>query len=146
MSTTSGSRATPSNSSDVNMSDEVNDNNGMVVNKPDVYHGEREKLDNWLMQWDLFFMFQGEKVPEDKRVTLASSYMRGKALTWIKPFILQFHQDEAPDEVDEWMKNFSLFKEKIKPVFGVSNEPAIARRNIQRIRQYASAADYAAEF
>ena len=39
-----------------------------------------------------------------------------------------------------------MFKDKIKPVFGVSNEPTIARRNIQRICQDKSAADYAAEF
>jgi hypothetical protein len=128
------------------MSDGLASNNGMVVNKPDIYHGDRDKLDNWLMQWDLFFMFQGEKVPELKRVTLVSSYMRGKALTWIKPFVLQYNQGNAPDEVDEWMKDFDQFKEKIKPVFGVSNEPVIARRNIQRIRQTASAADYAADF
>jgi hypothetical protein len=44
------------------------------------------------------------------------------------------------------MRDFDQFKEKIKPVFGVSNEPIIARRNIQRIRQTASAADYAADF
>jgi hypothetical protein len=48
--------------------------------------------------------------------------------------------------VDEWIRDFDQFKEKIKPVFGVSNEPIIARRNIQRIRQTASAADYAADF
>ena len=31
-------------------------------------------------------------------------------------------------------------------MFGVHNEPTIARRNIQRIRQTSSAADYAAKF
>jgi hypothetical protein len=30
---------------------------GMNVNKPDLYYGERSKLDDWLMQWDLFFTF-----------------------------------------------------------------------------------------
>ena len=91
-------------------------------------------------------MFQGEKVPEEKRVTLVASYMKDKAFTWIKPFLLQYNQGDAPEEVDEWMKDFDAFKLKIKPVFGVSNEPIIARRNIQRIRQTASAADYAADF
>jgi hypothetical protein len=119
---------------------------GMNVNKPDLYHGERSKLDDWLMQWDLFFTFQGEKVPEIKRVVLVASYMRGKAFQWIKPFVQQYQAGEAPDEVDEWMRDFDAFKEKIKPIFGVSNEPTIARRNIQRIRQEKSAADYAAEF
>jgi hypothetical protein len=119
---------------------------GMNVNKPDLYHGERSKLDDWLMQWDLFFTFQGEKVPEIKRVVLVASYMRGKAFQWIKPFVQQYQAGEAPDEVDEWMRDFDAFKERIKPIFGVSNEPTIARRNIQRIKQEKSAADYAAEF
>jgi hypothetical protein len=49
------------------------------VNKPDLYYGERSKLDDWLMQWDLFFMFQGEKIPNIKQVTFAASFMRGQA-------------------------------------------------------------------
>ena len=116
------------------------------VNKPDLYHGERSKLDDWLMQWDLFFMFQGEKIPEIKRVTFVASFMRGSAFKWIKPFVLQYNQGDAPDEVDEWMRDFDQFKIRIRPIFGVSNEPAIARRDIQRIRQTTSAADYAADF
>jgi hypothetical protein len=98
------------------------------------------------MQWDLFFMFQGEKVPKKKRVTLVASYMRGKAFTWIKPFVQQYNQGNAPKDVDAWIDNFNEFKNKIQPVFRVSNEPTIAQRNIQRIRQTKSAADYAADF
>ena len=149
MSTTSGTRATPSSSrsTDTDMTDAGTTNhNVMNVNKPDLYHGDRGKLDDWLLQWDLFFMFQGDKVPAEKRVTLVASYMRGNAFKWIKPFLQQFSKDEAPDEVDEWMKDFDQFKDRIKPIFGVSNEPTIARRDIQRIRQTKSAADYAAEF
>ena len=98
----------------------------MNVNKPNLYYRDCAKLDDWLMQWDLFFMFQGEKVPEEKRVTLVSSYMRGTAFKWIKPFIQQFNQGDAPDEVDAWVGDFDNFKEKIKPVFSVLNEPTIA--------------------
>jgi hypothetical protein len=149
MSNISGTRATPSNSSveDTDMNDVGTTRSSVMnVNKPDLYHGDRSKLDDWLMQWDLFFLFQGEKVPENKRVTLVASYMRGNAFKWIKPFIQQYNAGDAPDEVDEWVSDFDQFKLKIKPVFGVSNEPTIARREIQRIRQVKSAADYAAEF
>jgi len=44
------------------------------------------------------------------------------------------------------MSNFNQFKDKIKPVFRVLNELTIAQRNIQRIQQDKSAADYAAKF
>jgi hypothetical protein len=128
------------------MSDTVTPTNNVIVNKPDLYHGDRTKLDDWLMQWDLFFLFQGEKIPENKRVVLASSYMRGNAFKWIKPFIQQYNDGTAPEEVDAWVSDFDEFKKKVKPVFGVSNEPTIARRDIQRMRQTKSAADYAAEF
>ena len=58
MSPTLGTSATPSSShnSDVNMSDAIETNN-INVNKPDLYSGDCAKLDNWLMQQDLFFIF-----------------------------------------------------------------------------------------
>ena len=85
-------------------------------------------------------------MPKTKRVTLVASYMRGQAFKWIKPYLQQYNQGDATHDVDAWMASFDQFKDKIKPIFGVSNEPTIARRNIQRIRQDKSAADYAAEF
>jgi hypothetical protein len=104
MSSTSGTRATPSSSrsNDTDMTDTgTTTQNVMNVNKPDLYNGDRSKLDDWLMQWDLFFTFQGEKVPVDKRVLLVSSYMRGKAFTWIKPFVQQIQAGTAPNKVDK---------------------------------------------
>ncbi|KAJ8110901.1 hypothetical protein OPT61_g6374 [Boeremia exigua] len=64
----------------------------------------------------------------------------------IKPFIQQANAGEAPDEVDAWISDFNQFKEKIKTIFRVLNEPTIAQRDIQRIKQTRSAADYAADF
>ncbi|KAJ8108176.1 hypothetical protein OPT61_g8356 [Boeremia exigua] len=126
MSTTSVPRATPSTtSSSLPDADDTPTGNVMNVNKPDTYHGDRAKLDDWLLQWDLFFMFQGSR---------------------IKPFIQQANAGEAPDEVDAWISDFDQFKEKIKTIFGVLNEPTTARRDIQRIKQTRSAADYAADF
>ncbi|KAJ4982483.1 hypothetical protein SVAN01_12023, partial [Stagonosporopsis vannaccii] len=114
------------------------------VAKPDLYKGDRQKLDEWLLQWDLFFTFQGQNVPEVQRVTLMASHMRDQALKWIKPFIQQYTAGEAPDEVDEWMRDSDRFKDKIRTIFGVINEPSVARRKIQHIQQRQSAADYAA--
>lgn len=131
---------------DVSVAEEV-PRNVLNVNKPDVYRGERHKLENWLIQWDLFFLFQGESVAEEKRVTLVASYMRDAAFNWIKPFLLKYRNDSINSEdINEWMEDFDEFKSKIRVVFGVTNEPTIARRDIQRIRQTQSAADYAAEF
>jgi len=121
--------------------------NVMNVNKPDLYHGDRSKLDDWLIQWDLFFLFQGERVPDEKRVTLVASYMRGPAFKWIKPFLIKYRNDNLDSsDINDWMEDFDEFKERIRVVFGITNEPVLARRDIQRIKQTKSAADYAAEF
>jgi hypothetical protein len=55
MSTTSGTRATPSSSrsTDVDITNPppaTTDVATINVNKPDLYYRERSKLDNWLMQ------------------------------------------------------------------------------------------------
>ena len=156
MSTTSGSRATPSNSnasrnradSDLDMDDTSIPTVTSIypVAKPEFFDGTREKLEDWLMKLDLFFMFQGERIPEDKRVTFVASFMKDRAFTWVKPFIRRYHGEGESGDIDPWIEDFDLFKEQIRQVFGVHNEPTIARREIQRIRQTTSTADYAAKF
>jgi len=157
MSTTSGSRATPSNSNssrnrrddDTDMEEEAaapTTTSVYPVAKPESFDGTREKLEDWLMKFDLFFMFQGERIPEEKRVTFVSTFMKDRAFTWIKPFLRRYHGEDNSTDLDPWIEDFDLFKEQIRQVFGVHNEPIIARRDIQRIRQTASAADYAAKF
>jgi hypothetical protein len=154
MSSTSGTRATPSSSrtnnsheeDDIDMEPQSNVIPGTAVAKPEFWEGDRRKLEDWLIKWDLYFMFQGSRIPEEKKVTLVASYMRGRAFTWIKPFLRRYHDAGDSTDVDPWFEDFDLFKEQLRPIFGVSNEPTIARRDIQRIRQEKSAADYAAEF
>lgn len=123
-----------------------NQSHGLKVAKPDLYHGDRSKLEDWLLQFDLFFTFQGSTIQEDQKTKLAASYMRGQAFRWIKPFIKNKMDETSTEEDDVWLEDWTDFKIKIRQIFGVSNEPVIARRNIQRIRQTTSAADYAADF
>ena len=140
MSTTSGSRATPSNSnasrnradSDLDMDDTSIPTVTSIypVAKPEFFDGNREKLEDWLMKLDLFFMFQGERIPEDKRVTFVASFMKDRAFTWVKPFIRRYHGEGESGDIDPWIEDFDLFKEQIRQVFRVHNKPTIARREI----------------
>jgi hypothetical protein len=68
MSATSGSCATPSNSNasrrtaddDLDMDEEASapvHPSVFPVAKPETFDGTREKLEDWLMKFDLFFMF-----------------------------------------------------------------------------------------
>ena len=57
---------------------------------PDMYYGDRRKLDEWLLQLDLYFKFQGQMVAAQQRVLFASTFMRGQAQRWIKPHIKKY--------------------------------------------------------
>lgn len=156
MSPTSGSRATPSDSNssrnrrddDTDMEEDTTSTamNVYPVAKPETFDGTREKLEDWLIKFDIFFMFQGGRIPEERRVTFVTTFMKDRAFTWIKPFLRRYHAEGNSRDVDPWFEDFDLFKEQIRQVFGVHNEPTLARRDIQRIRQTTSAADYAAKF
>ena len=120
--------------------------NGRYVSKPDLYHGDRIKLDEWLLQFDLFFDFQGQNIEEVKKVSLATTYMRGTALQWIKPHIKKYMDGDAEEDLTVWMEDFSEFKSHIRQVFGTAGEISNAGRAIQRLQQRRSAAEYATTF
>ena len=143
MSTTSASRATPSSSDD---NDTTGNARGIKVATPDYFYGDRNKLEEWLLQFDLYFTFQGSKLDDERQVPLMATYMRGPALAWIKPALTKYMADEAPSDVKEWMEDFDEFKKKIRVVFGNKSEVNIATRNIQTLKQTRSVADYANVF
>ena len=50
------------------------------VAKPDLFYGERNKVDDWLMQLQVYFQFQPEmKLPKEKWPLFTTTYMRGNA-------------------------------------------------------------------
>ena len=124
----------------------VTDGDGTKPFKPDFYHGERNKLNHWLLQLDLYFKLASPKVPEKDRVSFAATFMRSKALSWVNTNLQKYLDDEADTEVDEWMEDFSKFKVEIRRYFGPANEAAQAETIIQNLKQTKSAADYAVTF
>jgi len=48
-------------------------------NKPDTYHGDRNKLEAWLLQLDRYFHLEGDRVEDDNKVVLATTYLKGDA-------------------------------------------------------------------
>jgi hypothetical protein len=112
--------------------------------KPEYFYGDREKLEDWLMELELYFMFDGADIPERKRGVFATTYMRGPAQKWIKPYIAKFMAHDQ--EVSHWMTYFSQFKEKVRAIYGISNEKTTSTRIIQYLKQTRSANEYAAIF
>jgi len=116
------------------------------VKHPDVYNGERVKLDQWLLQMDLYFKFNEKIDPVDK-ACVAATYMRDNAQKWIAPQLTKYLDDDVfDDENTNLFENWNIFKAKLHQVFGVSNEGNKAIRQIQGLRQTRAAADYAADF
>jgi hypothetical protein len=112
------------------------------VAKPDLYYGDRQGLDDWLNQMDLYFIFT--PIEERKKTIFASTYLRGRAQHWMKPMLQKFLNDQ--EDTDGIMMSFVKFKKEVRRIFGISNEDKVAVRLIQHIRQHTSASDYAAKF
>jgi hypothetical protein len=117
------------------------------ANKPDLYRGERSKLETWLLQVDRHFHIEGDRIEDSDKVVLASTYMKGDAEKWIVP-ILRKYMDENVVDADntELVENWTTFKEKIRQVFSPFQESIIAEQKIQSLRQTTSAADYTTIF
>lgn len=116
------------------------------VAKPDFYYGDRNALDDWLNQVDMFYEFNN--VANDRKTLFATTYLRGRAQHWMRPYLNKHMGSDAEDKasVAPMFSNFNVFKAQIKTIFGTANETSIAIRMIQQIRQTASASDYAAKF
>jgi hypothetical protein len=125
-----GNRITPSTREDTK------------VAKPDLYYGDRQGLDDWLTQMDIYFQFT--LIESNKKTLFATTYLRGRAQHWMKPMLMKFLNGQG--DTDGILTSFVKFKEEIRRIFGISNEDKVAVRLIQHIRQHTSASDYAAKF
>ncbi|THY39196.1 hypothetical protein D6C98_10097 [Aureobasidium pullulans] len=112
------------------------------VAKPDLYHGDRQGLDDWLTQMEMYFQFT--PVEANKKTLFATTYLRGRAQHWMKPMLMKYLDGKG--DTDGILGSFAKFKEEIRRIFGISNEDKVAVRLIQHVRQHTSASDYAAKF
>jgi Retrotransposon gag protein/Zinc knuckle len=122
--------------------------NRSKAGKPDLYDGDRSKTDTWLLQLDLYFHASNREWEDKDKVILAATYMRGRAAEWIQPYLTSYLAEENTegDQIDEVIEDYSVFRTKLKQLFGIANKVPLAERAIQNLRQTGSAADYAAKF
>jgi len=110
--------------------------------KPDYFHGDRARFDNWSNQM-LMYLYLSQ-VPNDKRTLVATTFLRGNAQQWMKPHLTKYLATRRDPE--GMFTDYTVFQRKFKELFGISNEVAKATRDIQSVRQERSAAEYAAKF
>ena len=122
---------------------------GVKIAQPDLYYGERDKLESWLTQISLYLAFMGDKIPANKHPTFAITYLRGRAQKWIEPFLKKYMEEPDEDEnaeIKRWMESAARFRVEIRRMFGPSNEVNAATRIIQNLHQKKSASEYSTQF
>ena len=116
---------------------DTNDRGGINVAKLNLFYGDCDKVDNWLMQLQVYFTFQKSNLlPANRQPLFAMTYMRGNAHKWIKPYVIKYLSGEGVDEgIDAWMESFARFKVEVKRILGLSNKDKVAIRMIQSVKQ-----------
>ena len=110
---------------------------GISITKPDLFYGDCDKVDDWLMQLQIYFTFQeSNQLPANRQPLFTMTYMRGNAQKWIKPYVVKYLSGEGADDgIDAWMESYAKFKVKVKRILGLSNEDKVAIRMIQSVKQ-----------
>ncbi|EKG21285.1 hypothetical protein MPH_01428 [Macrophomina phaseolina MS6] len=103
--------------------------------KPDLFYGNRKKLQTFLSQLDLYFFFNSRDFPTDDKK--------------FEPYLRDRMEKEPEARKENTKKVFSSYKHfvtQIKQSFGDLNEVNKARRAVMNIHQKTSVADYTTEF
>ena len=114
------------------------------VRKPDPFDGsDSRKLRTFLLQLNLVFRSSPRTYALDRdKVTYALSYLKGTALEWFEPGLLDYL-----DEPD-WVSDFSEFEDELKTNFGAYDPlgNAEARLETLTMRDDKPCAVYLSEF
>lgn len=67
----------------------ANNAGGSKAAKPDIFTGERHKMEDWIVQ--ILTYLEVERIDVEKTKTLtAASYLRGDAQNWSRPLVSAF--------------------------------------------------------
>ena len=128
----------------------VPDTGKLKVHPPDLYYGDRDKLDTFLLQCELNIRFNlNAAVGDSDKVLFASTYLRDRAAEWLEPFLKDwlFSAPGARNvDTEAIFNSYDTFRQRIGMMFGELNEQHKAQMALDTIRQRGSAANYTAEF
>ena len=97
------------------------------TNKPDVYKGERDELNDWLIQMKLYFAFNS--ISKNQKTFFAFTYLKGRAQHWFKSKVRSYLDDEK-DINERIFTRFNNFKIVIWRIFEIFNEEQFVERII----------------
>jgi Ty3 transposon capsid-like protein len=97
--------------------------------EPDTFDGsDPRKLNNFILQCNLYFRSNPAYDDDVNKVTFALSYLRGTALEYFEPSILD------SDEIPDWMDNWSAFVRTLRTQFGPIDPTADAEDGIDNLK------------
>ena len=96
---------------------------------PDTFDGsEPHKLNNFILLCNLHFRRNSAFSHDDNKVTFAISHLRGTALEFFEPIILD------PSETPDWLYDWSAFVSTLRTHFGPSDPIAEAENDIDNLK------------
>jgi hypothetical protein len=52
---------------------------GLKIRMPDLFYGDRSKLEDWILQFDRYFYIKGDKIELADKVVLVLTFIKGPA-------------------------------------------------------------------
>jgi len=96
--------------------------------EPEVYRGERQKLQGWLAQLIVYYRTAGwQNGHDEEKILYATSLLRDDAGTWITPY--------AEEQITPAWDNWAGFKVELQRQFGVIDAKGEARIRLKNMKQ-----------
>ena len=112
---------------------------------PPMFSGERKDLLSFLTKCQMKFDAQPSRFPEEKdKILYAGSRLDGTPFSWFQPLIATASDKTKPTAPE--LASFKVFSDALTVLYGDPNLEATAVREIRRLHQTGSAAEYAAKF
>ncbi|CDO73843.1 hypothetical protein BN946_scf185015.g172, partial [Trametes cinnabarina] len=102
------------------------------VREPDQFDGsDPSKLRSFFTQLELVFKARPRTFDTDeKKVTYAISYLKGMALAWFEPYLLERDSGNPP----EFLYSYAVFQEELRVNFGPYDVTGQAEHDLENLR------------
>src|SRR5689334_14066056 len=88
------------------------------IKAPDTYHGERNKLDHFFGELDIYFTSL-TGMNDQGKVLFAGSYLRDTAASWFRPYLEDYTKNDGdPKKFAHIFNDYDNFKEVMREFFG----------------------------
>ena len=114
---------------------------------PDSYDGGARDLDRFITQCRAFFLLEGGEYKEAHRqVLFAGMLLKGRPSAWFTPHMENYLNKTQDPETLRLFNSFNHFKQELERLYGILDKANAHMRQLERLQQTGSAAQYTAEF